>query len=328
MQVASKLVCGMVAGLVWLAGSAHAESGTDEEVADRLLAEGESLAKSGDYTQALARFRDARAHAPTALADCFIGLAHARLDRWSEAHLVYERSQQRGATVLPSWCQRGGKLDLEITAKLRSGSFAAVEIQVEPMGARVRVEGLEEAQELVAPVTVWLALGTHAVTVEKSGYHPKERRVVLGSVSPRLVQVVLRRSEAPPASLPSERGAKGDLPTSPAPLVAPLQATTRRGPWPWVVASLSAAGLAVGIVFHIRAVEARAAAAELPAGAAFDEQLGTFERERVLALGGYAVSAVSAGFCAYLFSRPSEERAPSAHVFISPEGTMWVRGVF
>lgn len=307
---------------------ARADSEADKGVADRLLAEGERLAKTGDYAQALERFQAARSRFPGALVDCYIGLAYARLERWPEAYLVFQRSQETGATVLPGWCERGGKLGLDIAAQLQAGLFAAVEIQAEPMGARVRVVGVDEAQELGAPVTLWLPLGTHTVVVEKIGYVSQERRVSLTSSAAKLVQVLLEPQHDSAESQPSRGGPAVVLPPRPPPPAPAEPGNFSRGPWPWVSLSLGAAGLAAGVVLHRKALGTGAAAADLPPGAAFDEKLASFERERALALGAYAISAVATGVFAYLFLGRSNEPERSARLWLSPAGQMWVYGEF
>src|ERR1700733_8442606 len=73
-----------------------ARSARADEVSD-LEARGEQLAKSSEYTQAIAAFKAADLRRPRAVHACMIGLAYLRRELWPQAELFLASCEKRAS---------------------------------------------------------------------------------------------------------------------------------------------------------------------------------------------------------------------------------------
>src|SRR5260221_12394729 len=97
----------LVVGVLALcAGSAAADD--DPEA---MTAHGEQLARSGEYTRAIALFKQADAIRPSAHHACLIGLVYTRRELWSQAEIFFDRCKLRAtaADPFPDWFAEAGK---------------------------------------------------------------------------------------------------------------------------------------------------------------------------------------------------------------------------
>ncbi|CAN5919161.1 hypothetical protein BH11MYX2_BH11MYX2_38580 [soil metagenome] len=78
---------------------------TAQTAPDPLVAEGQQLAASGEYSRAIAKFKEADVQKPTAEKACLIALAYTRRELWSQAELFFARCAARVGTddSLPTW---------------------------------------------------------------------------------------------------------------------------------------------------------------------------------------------------------------------------------
>lgn len=261
-----------------------------------LVEEGKRLGKAGQLEAALGRFKQASALAPSAEHDCLVALAYRRMDVLPQAHLWLERARARGGEQ-PPWCVEG--LRREVDAALRQGAYAPVDVSVAPAGATIAVSAFAPDEAFQSPHTIWLPLAVHELVASHPGH--RTERVTLKIQTPNVypVRVVLER-EGPPAA---PQLAVVPPPAPRAPDVVPPAAPGSPAPvrrWPWVAGGAGVAALLVGAFFHAEAIGTKDAAEKLPPGGAFNERADTFDLQRGVAIGSYAIGALAIGTAAWL----------------------------
>lgn len=316
-------------GLVALAASAisapapaSAQPASGATAAE-LVAQGEAHAQDGRYDHALASFKAAAALEPTAGHACYVAYTYFRMQRLPEAWLYFDQARARDDGTAAAWCETTLAADLQ--RSLRAGSFAPVTITTEPAGARVEISSLAAGEAIDAPRVVWLAYGTHELTVTRAGFRGERVEIAVRSAAPMPVQVALvpepttgrATAGAPPRD---DVTAPGDAAARDRPRGRPVIA--------WVTLSVGVATLATGAWFHASAVSSQHQAEDELAGPAFDAHLDDFRRERALALGSYAVGAAVTGVGLYLLLRSPSGADDERHagVAVAPDSfALWVR---
>jgi hypothetical protein len=204
--------------------------------------------------------------------------------------------------------------------KLERERLGVLSIRCEPDDAEVEVQGIGAR---TCPVSLRVLAGAYELEVRRAGYATRRFRyeVVAGT-----------RTEASPALAPMV--APTPAPVSPIVVPAPAsvapvaviepeiaEAATR----PWLPIALMGAGgalIATGAVFHGIAVGSRDEAAHAPPGPEREDRTSTFETQRGLALGGYALGAIAAGVGAWLYFSGQVE-GPSAGLTSTLNGLVW-----
>ncbi len=284
-----------------LIGSAHAEDRADPPPGAELITRGEALAEKQQFADALRVFKQAVELSPSPLHHCYVALTYFKLKRYPEARLALDRAFDAGRDHAPKWCS--ARLADDLSRALRVGSFAEVDLSSQPRGATVSVSSLDPDERITTPRRIWLAFGAHRLQVSHPGYQSQEVDIEVTSKQLMPVDIALVASdvagaEPPPAPEPT-----------PLPTVAPRPATDdrevgRRGrTWGWVSLSAGALAVAAGGYFHASALSTKRDAEKLYEGADFDDRLSTFERERAIAISGYAVGAIGVGVGLYLLLR-------------------------
>ena len=235
----------LLVGLVVACPAAAAAD--DQAEADRLTIEGAKLADAGRFDEAIAAFRRAEALVPRAINDCNIGLAYARSGRPAHAHFFLRRCRARAPQALPSWVDaRMQKLD----AELRAGTYAPVEIVVDPPGATVTIAAFLPDDLASVSSPVWLPQGAHEVVIARAGYVPMTRTLPVDRATPQELRVVLD-AEAKPAPDPA-----APSPAAPAGVVKPFSpAPPSRSPLKlagWITAGVGLAAGGAGVYFLMR----------------------------------------------------------------------------
>jgi hypothetical protein len=233
---------------------------------DDLVAAGEALAKSGEYTRAIGVFKQADAKRPRALHACLIALSYTRRELWAQAEIALAACHARagGADPLPTWV---GELDQTFAEKLRAVEVAPITFRVEPPvpGTRLSIFSPDETFE---PRVLHLAPGTYTVTATAPGRDRVTTTIVIADRTPRTVT----------------------LQVSP---------TVTRSKVPWILVGAGGVLAASGLVYDLAAVQpvrkkmrSAAEAGDLPA---WTEQESIFARRRALAIGLFAGGAIAAG---------------------------------
>jgi hypothetical protein len=268
------------------------------------VARAQQLARQKRFGEAAAILAQVDADHPAALHDCNLALAYLRAGALSRAQLAWDLSRLRGPAV-PDWC--AGDLARDLAAALHAQSYVPVTLAITPAGAEVEVDGI-----LLRDLgQIWLATGAHTFTAHVDGLPPQSATVEVAAPAGRVTLALtapVREPDAAPAPVraapdaapPDAAAAIDTAPdldlTMPPPPPAPRTAT-----WPrYVGAGVGGLGLAIGVVFHVRAADTRDRANGLVrTSAAFATARSDFGTQRALALTGYAIGAAGLGLLAW-----------------------------
>ncbi len=280
-------IVGGLALAVW-PSAAHADR------ADELTTIGEEQARVGDYTRAIANFKQADALRPRARTACLIGLAYLRRELWPQAELFLTRCQARANPddLLPDWLPEAEAL---LSRKLGEVEVTRVTIAVAPPTADATVTVSSFApDETFAPRTIHLAPGRHVVEVTAPGYAPARETLELAGRGARTLAFRLAPTR-PPAGPGS--------------------------PWPRRLAIIAGGAAVVGAGFHAWAAVTRGRLTD--SSARYDAAIDAFRLERGAALGAYGVAAAAAtaGLVLHLARRDETVRLSGA---VAPGGGLVV----
>src|ERR1051326_7885574 len=103
-----------------------------------LVTQGQALAKAGEYSRAIALFKQADALEPRAEHACLIALTYTRRELWSQAEIFLAtcHARAREHDQAPEWI---GELDRALATKLVKVEVAPVAISVEPGSAAAMI---------------------------------------------------------------------------------------------------------------------------------------------------------------------------------------------
>ena len=274
-----------------------------------LVAEGEDLARRGEYSRAIARFKQAEGIEPHAANGCRIGLAYLRRELWPQAEIFLAQCRQRSSAgdPAPEWLDEAEK---ELANKLAEVDVAAVDIGVAPAAAAALISLSSFApDERFAPRTIHLPPGTYTLTVSAPGYRDAQTTVTVADRSPQKVAVALEQEVAPPVRSPGP-----PAPQPPADHAPPSSRST------WIL--VGAAGLAaVGGAFHVLAFRERSELADAgdrndPFG--YDDHEGRFDAYRAVTIGCYAGAVIAAGVGVWLRIGDRRDRAVAVRPSVEP----------
>ena len=182
-----------------------------DERAD-LAAKGEQLAKDGRFGEAIDVFKRADRIQQRASHACLIALAYTRREMWPQAELWLGQCHTRATPgdPLPDWVPIA---DNQIKERLKAANIVEVTIVVKPAGVPARVTVSSFApDEVFAPRTIHLPLGTHVIFAKADGYPDGQATVELSSQTPQTVVIDLAAKpvKTDPIGLPAApREARG-----------------------------------------------------------------------------------------------------------------------
>lgn len=296
--------------------------------ADALVVQGNELARKRQFDDATAAFKQAHAIYPRALYLCNLGIAYSELGRWHQANYFltscFERWQETEDRAID---ERVTRLINESLHRLRDGAYARIRIDADPVDATVTAPGAYADDEpLMHGRTYWMPRGERELVAVRPGH--VTRRVTATVDGDRIVDVRIELAREPaPAADPPPRPAPLVPPASPAPVTRDRE--PERGRLPWIVLGVGGASAVAAVSLHVIAVGTKRDAESLPAGSAFDDRNATYDLQRGVAIGLYAVSAAAAGTGLYLMWRRSRDRPPRAGVDVSPgSASVWLGGSF
>ncbi len=157
----------------WIVALGLLSSPAQADDADDHVARGESLAKLGEWTQAIDAFKAADARKPSATHACLIGLAYTRRELWPQAELFLARCRETATTADPApvWV---GDAETALATKIASSKAIPVTFQVGPRGAAATVVLSSFApDEGFSPRMLHLAPGSYSIKVSAGGYEPR-----------------------------------------------------------------------------------------------------------------------------------------------------------
>ncbi len=282
-----------------LAGLDRAEADDRKAEADALVAEGIALGEKGQFGAAIGKFLQADERYPRAIHSCNIGLAYRHWKRLPQAHLFLQRCRVLATAKLPRWVDKEVR---SVSRKLRKGSYAALTIHASPAGTTVRLPTLVDRRaRFSTPLRIWAATGTqHELVLELAGHKTLRHVVDVADRAERRLDLALE-----PVSLLTVERRDPELRERPRPAVLiTTELPPRASTWPgWLSVGLGVAAAGVGGVLHGLASSRADRIRDMVEGADADSELSTFEIERGLALGMYAVGAAAIGVGSWLLAR-------------------------
>jgi hypothetical protein len=163
----------------WLVVIAFAARLAHADAVDDLEARGEELAKTGEYSKAIAAFKQAEAQRPRAVHACMIGLAYLRRELWPQAELYFATCHKRAKPddQLPDWI---GTAETQLAQRIADAHIVPVMIQVVPadIGAMLSVSSFPP-DEVFPAQDLHLAPGTHSIEISANGYTPQHRDITI-----------------------------------------------------------------------------------------------------------------------------------------------------
>jgi PEGA domain len=180
----------LVLALILAAAPAHA----DNTEAEKLAAQGEELAKTGEYTRAIDSFKAADKLDKRARHACMIGLAYLRRELWPQAELFFETCKLRASLndPLPDWFQDAMT---QLGEKLASTTVSAVTIKVAPEGSLAQINVSSFApDETFSPRTIHLAPGKHTIEVNAPGYPARSETFTVEPSKALIIEVTLKHA--------------------------------------------------------------------------------------------------------------------------------------
>lgn len=290
------------------------------------VAAAQKLARGGKVTEAVALLEKVSVAQPSVVHDCNLSLAYLRAGRLTEAQLVWDVSQLRGATP-PEWC--GPSLSAQLAAALRDKHYVPLAVQVTPEGATIEIAG----HAYRGLPFIWLPPGAYTA-IARDGDREQAAAVLVAppaaTVTIRIAEPVVAPVDAAVTVAPPIDAGVEAPPVDAASVALPAPPpTSSRATWPaYVGVGVGGVGAAVGALYHVRALDTKERADELTAGsAAFARERDRFGTQRALAITGYAVGAAALGFAAFWWlTAPDERPAPAIGVVVGEGGATFTVG--
>ena len=156
----------VLTGLLATFGQQAFAQETKRDRANALVLQGNNLGRSGDFSGAIAKFKQADATFPRALTYCNIGLAYARLKRHHQAHYFLVKCRDLWETLeskpVNPWVDE--RID-ETEGNLRAQSYARVVLHVQPTAATIGLSTYEINEPIPSGQTAWTPGGHVSVVV-------------------------------------------------------------------------------------------------------------------------------------------------------------------
>lgn len=287
---------------------------------ERLLREAEVKAKAGQYAAAIELYKRSDELQPRAAISCFIGLAYVRTAAWAQAELAFDACRRRvsDGDPAPAWL---AKAQRELETKIEVARVPTVVFRVHASDPEVplSISGWP-AGESFAPRQLHLPAGHYRV--DAVGADGRSVRTEF-DVTDSTVTVEIDLNQSPKRSVAGNASATppsgAEAASSPVVTHDPAPPSGRKKRSRVVGYALLGGGslaVAVGAAAHVLAARDRTAMEA--SAAAWDAHRAAFERERVDAIGGYAVGAALLSVGTYLVFRSSgSERAVTVAPMVS-----------
>ncbi len=265
--------------------------------ADPLAAQGQELARQGEFSRAIQLFKRADAEHATSGHACLIGLVYTRRELWSQAEIFFDLCTQRATTAdpTPDWLPEARR---QLDAKLAEVDAAPIDVRVAPAGLAARITVSSFApDESFAPRTIHLAPGSYVISASAPGRTDAQVAIQVTSHTAQIATLVLPISPVPPT--PEQR------------------LGTRL-----IYGAVGVA--AVGVLFHALANNERSslqAASTSDNPVDYQHHVGAFEQDRVIAISAYALAAAGL-VTGLILRRHLAEHAPAIGGAITSGGAM------
>lgn len=269
------------------------KSTAEVKEADRLVEEGKKLGEDGNPEAALEKFREAERLTRRPVHLCNIGIAYETMKNLPLALLYLERCREK-ADSFPKWlAAKHGEVIAELAR-----THAPVEIRVKPSKAKIRVSALGSDEPITSGERIFLPRGTWQVVAKRKGYTPGEATIEVSNLAGQRLSLSLDREPGAVAAEPDDVETTDEIDGSGG-------GGGRAAGWVVLGTGLVSAG--VGGYFHLRSLDARDKARDLPPGPEFERTHDKYERDGWIAVGAYGVGAVCVGVGMYLLLRRTSE---------------------
>jgi tetratricopeptide (TPR) repeat protein len=223
------------------AASTEAAVELRRESAKAQFRRGAALFKSERYESAIRAFLEADKLSPSPALSFNLALAFDRLGDVSGA-LRWYRDYLRRRPNPPNAAEVNARIS-ELARQLGRKGVQQLTVLSTPAGAQVAVDGHALGS---TPLTVELALGSHDVQLQLSGYRASSRRVLLSDLTPAELSSMLERLPA------HAKASRAPAPRANAVNLHPAVDRPRRfGVVPWIVAGAGAVGLGGAVGFEL-----------------------------------------------------------------------------
>lgn len=200
-------------------------AGAQPSAADELVRQAEAKAKSGDFVEAAALYRNAYAAEPRAELICNVGVAyHKAGTELPRAQLFLSRCLDRGSVLDPKFVAAVRAVLTSVEEQLRAGEFTPVDIVTIPASTTVSISSFAVDEGFIGPRLVWLPFGTYTFTFTAEGYVTRSETIVAAARERVQRTVTLERPvfEVVPDAPPPRR----ELRAAPRPSKLPAIAVT------------------------------------------------------------------------------------------------------
>lgn len=284
----------IAATLVSLA-AARAAADPDPARADTLAHQADALIAEGDFIAAAARLRAAYDADPRPVFLCNTGVAFYKARDLPRAHLYLGRCLTAGGGTLEAWFLDQVRATFAaIEGELRAGTFAPIDVAVDPPGATWTVSSFGVGDRLIGAQLVWLPFGPHALHVEADGRVARDVPIAVTSRDHQAVRVALDRTPVTP----------------PPPSVTPPPPPHRSRTAAWIATGAAGGlGLAAGFLYLRARSSADAAGNFGISDATYDDRVGAARRDQHLAwglAGAAGAAAIAGGYLWYRALRTTE----------------------
>ena len=123
---------------------------------------------------------------------CNVGVAYQKAHELPRAQRFLAECIRRGTALDEKFMAAVHTAVAAIDGDLRTGSFTAVNIVVEPEGASVTLSDFGDAERLVGSQLVWLPFGSHELVAKLDGYRTETRTIAIPDKT--TVEVTLHRT--------------------------------------------------------------------------------------------------------------------------------------
>lgn len=274
---------------------------------DALVAEGEALAKAGNFSAATEKWKAADKLQPRAKHACLIGLAYTRREYWPQAEVFFARCRQSASATdpVPTWLDAAEK---QLEEKLAIAPVAAVKLSVDPPSAAAEIIVSSFApDEAFGPRVVHLGIGSHTITVTAPGYAPTVQVVEVKNKADQFITIQLKKPGESPTNDPNRvplpvdgNGTTGTGTTGTTgngALVTPPPQAAKASPLPWVVVGAGGAMMAAGAIMQATwfksARDQLVRASDTGNSMLYAEWSPRFDTRRNVVIGMYGVGAAT-----------------------------------
>lgn len=257
-----------------------------QENAEALVRQGEKLGREGKFREALKVFHLAEKQSPKAVHDCYIAVAHMRLDELTAARYFLDRCSSRASGASPIEWYQAARTELAEKTK----GFGRLEISSSVADVRVALKPTIGIS-VTAPVTLWVEPGRYRVlgTSEEAGVEPTATTVKTGVV--RMIRLNAVPKNTPRATEPMAGGSS--------------QRT-----WGYVAIGGSVLAGALGYYAQTKAYDARDRTKEPLSQPDYDDAVSDVKRNEVIAYSLYGVAAAGLAAATYLVFFADDQAPP------------------